>query len=122
MPPCIRGMKTSTKNAPPFFKISNLGKLPLLPSKDSMKSKNRTLFKKISRRNFLKTSAAISLTPALSNSRVFGANERINVALIGFGLIGQIHARSYKEQRDCPTPAVAEAYHPRLDAAADLIG
>jgi predicted dehydrogenase len=88
-----------------------------------MTSKNSKHFRKLSRRQFLKTTAAATLaTTALSNSRVFGAGERLNIGLIGFGLIGRIHARSFKDQRDCTIAAVAETYRPRLDAAADFIG
>jgi predicted dehydrogenase len=79
--------------------------------------------KKPTRRNFIKSSAAIALTTtALSTSRVLGANERINVGMIGYGLIGRIHTRNFKEQPDVNVAAVAETYRPRLDAAADLIG
>src|SRR5258706_15453133 len=77
---------------------------------------------KTTRRNFIKTSAALGVTTALSNSRVLGANERINVGIIGFGLIGRIHTRSFKQQRDASIIGIAETYRPRLDAAADLIG
>ena len=46
---------------------------------------------KTSRRKFLRNTAALAMTTALSNSRVLGANEKINVGIIGFGLIGRIH-------------------------------
>src|SRR5258706_13350364 len=87
-----------------------------------MKTRSSTSFKKLTRRNFIKTSAALAMTTALSNSRVLGANERINVGIIGFGLIGRIHTRSFKQQPDATIIGVAETYRPRLDAAADLIG
>src|SRR5947207_953687 len=77
---------------------------------------------KSTRRNFIRTSAAIAMSTALSNSRILGANEKINVGIIGFGLIGRIHTRNFKEQRDATIIGVAETYRPRLDAAADLIG
>jgi predicted dehydrogenase len=81
-----------------------------------MNSKNRT----VSRRNFLKTSG-VALT-ALSASRVFGANERVNVGVIGFGLIGQIHTKSFMDQSDVEIAAMADAYAPRVEAGAALAG
>src|SRR3954465_16066416 len=74
----------------------------------------------ISRRHFLKTPAA-GVT-ALSASRVFGANERVNVGVIGFGLIGQIHTKSFMDQGDVQIAAVADAYAPRVEAGAALAG
>src|SRR6185436_5264163 len=74
----------------------------------------------ISRRSFLgATAVGIS---ALSASRVFGANERVNVGVIGFGLIGRIHANSFKEQSDVEIIGMAEAHQPRLEAGAALAG
>src|SRR4051812_32231327 len=87
-----------------------------------MKTKNSTASKNFSRRNFLKSTAAVAMTTALSNSRVYSANNRVNIGLIGFGLIGRIHTRSFKDQSDASIVGVAETYRPRLDAAADLIG
>ena len=74
----------------------------------------------ITRRTFMKAGAATALTAA-SWTRVYGANERIGVGMIGFGLIGQIHTRNFKAQPDVRIVGVAEAYQPRLDAAAELI-
>ncbi|MEK7995548.1 MAG: twin-arginine translocation signal domain-containing protein, partial [Planctomycetota bacterium] len=74
----------------------------------------------ITRRTFMKAGAATALTAA-SWTRVYGANERIGVGMIGFGLIGQIHTRNFKAQADVRIVGVAEAYQPRLDAAAELI-
>jgi predicted dehydrogenase len=74
----------------------------------------------ITRRTFMKAGAATALTAA-SWTRVYGANERIGVGMIGFGLIGQIHTRNFKAQPDVSIVGVAEAYQPRLDAAAELI-
>ena len=77
----------------------------------------------VSRRDFVKRSAgAIVATTALSSSRVLGANERINVGVIGFGLIGRIHTRSFMSHSDCEVTAISDAYRPRLDAGAETIG
>jgi predicted dehydrogenase len=87
---------------------------------------------KLSRRQFLKSSSRTALvgrtflsaiaTTALSTSRIFGANNRINLGIIGFGLIGRIHTRNFLAQPDVQIAAIAETHRPRLDAAADLIG
>jgi predicted dehydrogenase len=74
----------------------------------------------ISRRDFVKTTAA-GLT-ALSASRVLGANERINVGLIGFGLIGRFHLAALKEQPDVQVTAVCDVHCGRRGAAAEMAG
>ena len=51
-----------------------------------------------------------------------GANERVNVGVIGYGLIGQIHTHSFKEQPDVEIRGVSDAYAPRMDACAELAG
>ena len=73
-----------------------------------------------SRRNFMRTTAAGLV--ALSAGGVAGANDRINVGIIGFGLIGRIHTRSFMSHPDVKIVAIAETYEPRLEAAAELIG
>jgi hypothetical protein len=45
---------------------------------------------KLNRRTFIKAGAATALTAA-SWSRVYGANERIGIGMIGIGLMGRIH-------------------------------
>jgi len=80
----------------------------------------------LNRRGFLRTTGAAlgtaSTLTALSASRVLGANERINVAVIGFGLIGRIHTNSFMDQPDVEIRAVADAYGPRVDEGAALAG
>src|SRR5690242_3185139 len=75
----------------------------------------------LTRRRFIKSGAAAAITAASWN-RVLGANERVNVGVIGFGLIGRIHTRNFKAQPDAQVVAVAEAYGPRMEAAAGLVG
>lgn len=74
----------------------------------------------MTRRSFLKTGTLAAT--ALSTSRIFGANERVNVGVIGFGLIGQIHTKSFLDQPDVEIAGVADAYAPRVDAGAALAG
>jgi len=86
--------------------------------------KSRNWFRQpgLNRRKFIKTSAAAAALTAASWSRVLGANERVGIGVIGFGLIGRIHTRNFKAQPGAQVVAVAETYRPRLDAAAGLIG
>jgi predicted dehydrogenase len=73
------------------------------------------------RRKFIQAGAAAAFTAA-SWDRVVGANERIGIGIIGFGLIGRIHTRNFKAQPDVDIVGVADVFRPRLDAAAEFIG
>ena len=86
--------------------------------KDAMDS--RAAAGRLTRRAFVKA-GAVGLG-ALAAGRVLGANERIGVGLIGFGLIGRIHTRSFMEQPDVRIVGVSDVYQPRLDAAAEMVG
>jgi len=74
----------------------------------------------INRRDFVKTTA-VGLT-ALSASRVLGANERINVGLIGFGLIGRFHMSALTSQPDVQVTAVCDVHKGRVEQAAEMAG
>ena len=76
----------------------------------------------LTRRSFVKTAATFTSLTALSAGRVLGANERIRIGLIGFGLIGRIHARALLNQPDVELAAFSDVYQPRLDAAVSLAG
>src|SRR5206468_12948881 len=76
----------------------------------------------LTRRTFIKAGTAAAALGAASWNRVVGANERVGIGVIGFGLVGRIHSRNFKAQPDAQVVAVSEAYRPRLDAAADLVG
>ena len=76
----------------------------------------------LNRRTFVKTAATFASLTALSAGRVLGANDRIRVGLIGFGLIGRIHTRSLLTQPDVELVAFSDTYKPRLDAAVALAG
>src|SRR5882672_7150089 len=78
--------------------------------------------RQLNRRRFIKTSAAAAAFTAASWSRVLGANERVGVGVIGFGLMGRIHTRNFKAQPGAQVVAIAETYRPRLAAGAALIG
>jgi hypothetical protein len=62
------------------------------------------------RRGFVTTAA---LT-AVSYNRVLGANDRIGLGFIGFGLIGKQHVADFKKFTDVNLVALSETYRPRL--------
>ena len=53
---------------------------------------------------------------------MLGANERINVGLIGFGLIGRFHLAALKEQPDVRVAAVCDVHRGRVAAGAAMAG
>jgi predicted dehydrogenase len=59
---------------------------------------------------------------AASYARALGANERVGVAFIGFGLIGKRHVLDFQAQPDVQCVAVAEVHRGRLEEASALIG
>ncbi len=79
----------------------------------------------LSRRDFVKSTALATGAAALSAksyAAVAGANERVNLATIGFGLMGRIHTRNFHALPDARVVAVADPYQPRLDAARMVVG
>jgi len=75
----------------------------------------------VCRRTFLRGGLATALAAA-ARRRVLGANERIGVGFIGYGLIGKRHLLDFQEQPDANLTAVAEAHAGRLDEALTTIG
>ena len=53
-----------------------------------------------SRRWFLRTAASGVALSALSYRRVQGANERIGLGIIGYGLIGKTHVATFRKHAD----------------------
>ncbi len=79
----------------------------------------------LSRRTFVKTTAAIPFLPSLSYARILGANNRLNIAFIGTGGMGTAHARNLAErieQENVHITHVCDVYNRRLNAAAELTG
>jgi predicted dehydrogenase len=78
------------------------------------------------RRYFLKqvaaTTAAISTTTAFSADRVRGANDRVNVALIGCGGRGKTVAKLMRDVAGVDFVAVCDVYDPRTDEAKEWAG
>ena len=75
----------------------------------------------VSRRTFVQSGAAAALSAA-SYRRVLGANDRVGIGFIGYGLIGKRHVLDFRAQPDVDAVAVAETHRGRLDEAAALIG
>ncbi len=75
----------------------------------------------LDRRQFVQTGAAAVLTAA-SYDRVVGANDRVGVGFIGYGLIGKRHVLDFQAQPDVRMTAVAEAHRGRLEEARTTIG
>ncbi len=79
----------------------------------------------LNRRTFLSTSIAVSGTTAMtaaSYGRVVGANDRVNVGFIGYGLIGKRHVMDFQEQADARIVGIAETHRGRRDEAVALAG
>ena len=70
----------------------------------------------VSRRSFL------GGVTAASYSRLRGANDRIGVGFIGFGLIGSQHVKDFRNQKDADLVAMSEVYQPRLEQGVAACG
>jgi predicted dehydrogenase len=76
---------------------------------------------KTTRRKFLGVATATAITAA-SYVRVLGANDRIGVGFIGFGLIGKQHIADFKKFDDVDLVGLCDVYKPRLDEGLSYIG
>jgi predicted dehydrogenase len=70
------------------------------------------------RRTFL---GAAALTAA-SYNRVLGANDRIGVGFIGFGLIGKQHVADFKKFDGVELAGMCDVYKPRLEEGLQYMG
>ncbi len=68
------------------------------------------------RRGFLAAASAASY------QRILGANDRIQVGFVGYGLIGAQHVFDFKNQRDADLAAVSDAYQPRMEQGVAACG
>ena len=82
-----------------------------------------------SRRIFLKTTSAaaagLAFLPARSYARVLGANERLNMAVIGTGGMGTSHTNSLVNRKaadNIDVIQVCDVYRRRLNNAMGIIG
>jgi predicted dehydrogenase len=76
----------------------------------------------VSRRSFVRAAGAASLLTAAGWQRVAGANERVGVGFIGFGLIGKRHVLDFQAHKGADLVAAAETHRGRLKEATALIG
>src|SRR5262249_6716580 len=74
----------------------------------------------IGRRLFL--GAAAATLSAASYRRVFGANDRVKLGFIGYGLIGKRHVLDFQKETGADLMALAEVHRGRLEEGASLIG
>ena len=59
---------------------------------------------------------------AASYSRILGANDRVQVGFIGYGLIGAQHVFDFKNQKDVDLAAMSDVYQPRLEQGVAACG
>ena len=59
---------------------------------------------------------------AASYSRLRGANDRVGIGFIGFGLIGAQHVKDFSHQKDADLVAMCEVYQPRLEQGVAACG
>ena len=59
---------------------------------------------------------------AASYARVAGANDRVQIGFIGYGLIGKQHVSDFRKLADVDCAAVAEVHSGRLDEGASACG
>src|SRR5437868_15296099 len=75
----------------------------------------------LNRRTILGGGAAAALSAA-AYGRVLGANDRVGLGFIGFGLIGKRHVLDFQDQPDAGLVAIAEVHRGRRDEAVALMG
>src|SRR5690348_8721473 len=69
------------------------------------------------RRSFISSLTAAALMP-----RALGANDRVQVGFIGYGLIGSQHVHDFKNLNDVDLAAMCEVYKPRLEEGLKACG
>jgi predicted dehydrogenase len=65
---------------------------------------------------------SLTAVAASTYSRILGANDRIQVGFIGFGLIGGQHVHDFRNQKDVDLAAMCEVYQPRLEQGVAACG
>jgi predicted dehydrogenase len=79
---------------------------------------NKWAMVKATRREFL---GAAALTAA-QYKRILGANDRIGIGFIGFGLIGKQHVADFKKFGDVDLVGLCDVYKPRLEEGLNYLG
>jgi predicted dehydrogenase len=57
----------------------------------------------------------IAAAAAASYGRILGANDRVGVGFVGYGLIGAQHVFDFKNQKDVDMVAMSDTYQPRME-------
>ncbi len=70
----------------------------------------------------LLTRRSLLAASAYSYGRILGANDRIQVGFIGYGLIGAQHVYDFKNQRDVDMAAMSDTFQPRLEQGVQACG
>ncbi len=76
----------------------------------------------LSRRTFVKSTAAAGLASAVSSLRVLGANERVRLGCIALGNRGDQVLDAFLAHKDCEVVAVCDICQPYMDFASKKIG
>src|ERR1035441_4719525 len=66
--------------------------------------------------------AMLGALTAASYSRILGANDRVRLGCIGYGLIGKQHVSDFRKQPDVDCAALAEVHAGRLDEGITACG
>ena len=74
------------------------------------------------RRQFLATSAGALALSAASYDRILGANDRLGIGFIGYGLIGKRHVATFRQIADVDLLGVAECHRGRRDEGVRAAG
>jgi predicted dehydrogenase len=77
---------------------------------------------KITRRDFAKVTAAAGISTALGKMRVLGANDRVNLGVIGCGGRGSDELKRFLKQPDINAVAVCDVYEPFMARAVETAG
>jgi predicted dehydrogenase len=75
-----------------------------------------------SRRTFLHAGAGAAALTAASYGRVLGANNRVGIGFIGYGLIGKRHVLDFQAQEDVACIGISDAHRGRLDEGRAQLG
>ena len=75
-----------------------------------------------SRRRFLQAGVGAVAMSAAAYRRILGANERVGVGFIGYGLIGKRHVLDFQAQPDVNCVAISDAHRGRLEEGRAQIG
>jgi predicted dehydrogenase len=89
---------------------------------DLLKSQKVASESPFSRRTFLQAGAGAAALSAASYARVRGANDRVGVGFIGYGLIGKRHVLDFQDQPDVDCVAISDAHSGRLDEGRAQLG